>query len=67
MYLLSGLFQSVSCDYVRYCIIIPLANGLVCVVWVGQHVSHTVLSNVFGVTSHAQVDTNMVSYHGYHC
>lgn len=37
-----------------------LGNGIVNVVWVGQHVQGPVLSSIFGVTSHSQVDTNMV-------
>ena len=42
-----------------YCVNFP-ENGLIMVLWAGQHLSSEFITNVFGVSSFAQIDTNMV-------
>ena len=37
-------------------------NGFQLVLWVGQQVSHDFISQVFGVPSPAQINTDMVSH-----
>ena len=41
----------------------PVENGLLVVLWVGQHVSNNILSDLFGMTAHSQVDPSMVRPH----
>ena len=32
------------------------------VLWIGQHASNTIINELFGVASHSQIDTHLVSY-----
>ena len=42
-------------------VVLFLVNGFVMVIWIGQQVSGDLVAKLFGVTSQAQINMDMVS------